>query len=99
MQNLAVFYLTNAKKELPHYGNRKTSEKLQFILHDANLYNDDKMKTELNDETNDIYASEDDNNGEDVIHLEQILDLDVSEILEDLDELIEDFNPDLEKKN
>lgn len=100
MQKLAAFYLTNAKKELPHYGNGKTSEELQSILRDANLYDDDEIEAELNDEANDIYVPEDDdNNGEDVVHLDQILDLDAPEILEDLDEFIEDFGSNLEEEN
>lgn len=54
MQKLAAFYLTNARKELPHYGNGKPNEELQSNLHDANLYDDDDFEVELNGETNDI---------------------------------------------
>ncbi|CAG8723830.1 4809_t:CDS:1, partial [Funneliformis mosseae] len=39
-----------------------------------------------------------DNNREDIIHLDQILNLDIPEILKDLDELIEDLNIDLEEE-
>lgn len=100
MQKLAAFYLTNAKKELPTYGNGKTNEELQSILRDANLYEDDELEIELDDETDDIHMSEgSNNNGEDIIHLDQILNLDAPEILKDLDEFIEDLDIDLEETN
>jgi len=71
MQKLAAFYLTNAKKELPSYGNGKTNEELQSILHDANLYKDDELEAESDDRIEDIYISEgSDNIREDIIHLD-----------------------------
>jgi hypothetical protein len=101
MQKLASFFITNAKKELPYYGNGKTNEELQSILQDANLYEDDDLEAELNDETNDLYASEDDGNNddevrEDIVSLDQILDLNAPEILRDLDDFIIE---DLEESN
>ncbi len=99
MQKLAAFYLTNAKKELPSYGNGKTNEELQSILRDASLYEDDEFEVELDDRIDDIYIPEgSDSNREDIIHLDQILNLDAPEILEDLDEFIEDLDMDLEEE-
>src|ERR1043165_8138523 len=97
MQKLAAFYLINAKKELPTYGNRKTDKELQSILRDANLYEDDEFEAELDDVIDDIYVPEGSNNNrEDIIHLDQILNLDAPEILKDLDECIEDLYIDSE---
>ena len=99
MQKLAAFYLTNVKKELPSYGNGKTNEELQSILRDANLYEDDELEAESDDRIDDIYISEgSDNIRKDIIHLNQILNLDAPEILKDLDKLIEDLNIDLEEE-
>ena len=98
MQKLAAFYLTNAKKELPTYSNGKTDEELQSILRDANLYKDDEFEAELDDVIDDIYVPEGSNNNrEDIIHLDQILNLDAPEILKDLDEFIEDLYIDSEE--
>ena len=99
MQKLVAFYLTNTKKELPFYGNRKINKELQSILYDANLYKDDELEAESDDRIEDIYISEgSDNIREDIIHLNQILNLDALEILKDLDELIKDLNIDLEEE-
>lgn len=98
MQKLAAFYLSNAKKELPHYGVGKGSEELQSILRNANLYEDEEFE-DLNDEANNIDVSEDyDNIDKDKIYLNFILDLDALEFLEGLDEFIEDSDIDLEEQ-
>ncbi len=68
-------------------------------MHDANLYKDDELEAESDDRIDDIYISEgSDNIREDIIHLNQILNLDALEILKDLDELIKDLNIDLEEE-
>ncbi|CAI2167997.1 13288_t:CDS:2 [Funneliformis geosporum] len=38
--------------------NEKPNKELQIILHDANLYEDDKFEVELEDKINDIYIPE-----------------------------------------
>ena len=99
MQKLAAFYLANAKKELPYYGAGKSNEELQSILNDANLYEDEDYEEESN-ELNDINILEGDNNNtsEDSIHLDNILNLDASEILRELGEFIEDSEMELERR-
>src|SRR5438128_7685713 len=41
MQKLAMFYISNAKKELPYYGVDKTAGELQQIINEINIFNDD----------------------------------------------------------
>src|SRR5437764_10625107 len=99
MQKLAAFYLANAKKELPYYGAGKSNEELQSILNDANLYEDEVYEEESN-ELNDINILEGDNNNtsEDSIHLDNILNLDASEILKELGEFIENLEMELKRR-
>ena len=102
MQKLAAFYLANAKKELPHYGVGKGNEELRSILNNANLY-DEEFEEELNDETNDMDVLGIPENDESIdknnIYLDSILDLNASEFLKDLDEIIGDSDIDLEEKS
>jgi len=63
------------------------------------LYENDELEAELDNRIDDIYILEDsDNIREDIIYLDQILNLNASEILKDLDELIKDLNIDLEEE-
>ena len=102
MQKLAAFYLANAKKELPHYGVGKGNEELRSILNNANLYEDEEFE-ELNDETNDMdvlgIPETDESIDKNNIYLDSILDLNASEFLKDLDEVIGDSDIDLEEKS
>ena len=102
MQKLVAFYLSNVKKELSHYGIRKEKEELLSILHNANLYEDEEFE-ELNDETNEMDVLDISENDESIdknnIYLDSILDLNASEFLKDLDEIIGDSDIDLEEKS
>ena len=103
MQKLAAFYFANAKKELSHYGVEKGNEELRSILNNANLYEDEEFEEELNDETNEMDVLDISENDESIdknnIYLDSILDLNASEFLKDLDEIIGDSDIDLEEKS
>ena len=71
MQKLSAFYLSNIKKELPYYGNSKTTEELQKIIYDAELFDN---------ETDEINESEDHENinfeEENRLEIENLVNLD-----------------------
>jgi len=70
MQKLSAFYLSNIKKELPYYGSSKTTEELQEIIYDAELF--DNETDEINDNENENINFEEENR----LEIENLVNLD-----------------------
>ncbi len=93
MQKMTVYYIANAKTELSYYSISKSEEDIQNILKDADLFQEDNDLDEDIEENFTEPLNEFD--GEDQLHLEDILNLDAPEITDDLDEIIMDSGTDI----
>ncbi len=93
MQKMTAYYIANAKTELPYYSISKSEEDIQNILKDADLFQEDNDLDEDIEENFTEPLNEFD--GEDQLHLEDILNLDAPEITDDLDEIIMDSDTDI----
>jgi len=91
MQKLASYYLSNAKKELPHYSIGKTTAELQEIIRDAEIFEeDDKLDEEDLLEQEDSMDKQDNLEKEEILGIEGLINLDAKVIVEELGEIIEE---------
>src|SRR3954453_19665277 len=91
MYKLSAYYHASAKRELPYFGAKKSTEKIHQILIDAHLYPDEDL-LELVDDLTDYYDDEEKIviNEEEELEMDKILSL--NEFVNTLEDIIEASN-------